>query len=56
MRQSRKMKQQTDKPETAQTNEKKKENKAHSPQLPALLYLAFKLHLHKLPCTKLTVK
>ena len=56
MRQSQKTKQQTDKPKTALTMEKKKENKTHSPQLPALLYFAFKLHLHKLPRTKLTVK
>ena len=44
--------------ETVLTKEKKKENKKkpHSPQLPALLYFAFKSHLHKLPRTKLTVK
>ena len=38
------------------TKEKKKENKTHSPKLPAPLYFAFKLHLYKLPCIKLTVK
>ena len=36
--------------------EKKKENKTHSPQLPASLYFTFKSHLHKLPRIKLTVK
>ena len=41
---------------TVLTKEKKKENKTHSPQLPASLYFAFKSHLHKLPRTKLTVK
>ena len=35
---------------------KKKENKTHSPQLPASLYFAFKSHLHKLPHIKLTIK
>ena len=46
----------TDKPKTVLTKEKKKENKMHSPQLPVSLYFAFKSYLHKLPCTKLTVK
>ena len=41
---------------TVLTKKKKKENKTHSPQLPASLYFAFKSHLHKLPCIKLTVK
>ena len=54
--QSWKMKEQTDKPKTVLTKEKKKENKTHSPQLPASLYFAFKSHLHKLPHIKLTVK
>ena len=31
-------------------------DKTHPPQLLALLYFTFKLHLHKLPHTKLTVK
>ena len=41
---------------TVLTKEKKKENKTHSPQLPASLYFTFKSHLYKLPHTKLTVK
>ena len=41
---------------TVLTEEEKKENKTHSPQLPALMYFAFKSHLHKLPRTKLTIK
>ena len=41
---------------TVLTEEKKKENKTHSPQLPASLYFAFKSHLHKLPRIKLTVE
>ena len=40
---------------TVLTEEKKKENKMHSPQLPASLYFAFKSHLHKLPHIKFTV-
>ena len=44
------MKQQIDKPNPVLTEEEKKENKMHSPQLLALLYFAFKLHLHELPC------
>ena len=40
---------------TVLTEEKKKENKTHSPQSPASLYFAFKSHLHKLPRIKLTV-
>ena len=36
------------------TNQEKKET--HSPQLLVSLYFAFKSHLHKLPCIKLTVK
>ena len=51
-----KRKQQTDKPKPVLTEEEKKENKTHSPQLLALLYFAFKLHSHKLPHIKLTVK
>ena len=39
------MKQQTNKTEPVLTEEEKKENKTHSPQIPALLYFAFKSHL-----------
>ena len=49
MRLSWKTKQQTDKPKPVLTEEEKKENKTHSPQLLALLYFTFKSHLHKLP-------
>ena len=49
MRLSWKTKQQTDKPKPVLTKEEKKENKTHSPQKLALLYFAFKSHLHKLP-------
>ena len=41
---------------TVLTQKEKKENKTHSPQLPALLHFVFKSYLHKLPRTKLTVK
>ena len=44
----------TNKPKTVLTEEKKKEDKMHSPQL-AALYFAFKSHLHKLPSIKLTI-
>ena len=45
-----------DKPKNSTDQEKKKENKMHSPQLSTSLYFAFKSHLHKLPRIKLTVK
>ena len=50
-----KVKKQTSR-KTVLTKKKKKENKTHSPQLSTLLYFTFKLHLHKLPRIKLTVK
>ena len=56
MRLSLETKQQTNKTEPVLTKEEKKENKMHSPQIPALLYFTFKLHLHELPRIKLTVK
>ena len=50
------MKQQTDKPKPVLNEEEKKENKTHFPQILALLYFTFKLHLHELPRIKLTIK